>query len=267
MSKKYSRREILMGVGLVGAGTIACACSASALLGLWWLNQSPDTSPTQSLVTALATDSRPIIPQPPIISRASWGALPPNHDARNENGFYSADNPVGWRVYDVDRHNMYQTIIIHHAAFYEANDLDTLQEIQRVHRGNRGWADLAYHFLIGQNGLIYEGRDWQVRGTHVGSYNTGSLGICLLGNFMTQSPTVAQLNSTLSLIRWATDYFAPTHIASHREFNRQTLCPGDNLYAYMEQFVTASGLRLGNDGYIPPDEASACICCTCDTHI
>lgn len=267
--KKFSRREILIGMGLVGAATAACACSGSALLGLWWLNASPSepASTPIPLSTLQPTQIVPRIAKPPIVSRASWGGLPPNHAARNETGFYSEDNVNGWRIYDGEIQDAYQTVVMHHAAFYEADDLTTLIEIQRVHRDDRGWADVAYHYFVGQNGIIYEGRDLNVRGTHVRAYNTGSLGICLLGNFMSESPTVAQLNSTLSLIKWVSEHLALSHIASHREFNLETQCPGNNLYVYMEQFVEASGLILGTGGYIPPDEASACPCCTCDTVI
>lgn len=263
--KQLSRRELLIGMGLIGAATTACACSSAATLGLWLINQQK-TAPNNSINTPLQTVT-PRFTMPVTVSRTAWGALAPNHNATNENGFYSASNIEGWRVYDGDIQAAYQTVIIHHAAFYIDNDLETLAEVQSVHRNQRGWADVAYHFLIGQNGLIYEGRDWHVRGTHVGSYNTGSLGICLLGNFMTQTPTLEQLTSTLNLVNWASEFFALTHIASHRDFNPQTQCPGDNLFPYMDQFSRVSGLTLGIDGYIPPDEASACWCCACGNSI
>jgi hypothetical protein len=153
--------------------------------------------------------------------------------------------------------------LIHHSAFYENNDLETLLEVQAAHRNQRGWADIGYHFLIGKNGLIYEGRDWHVRGTHVETYNSGSLGICLLGNFMSQDPTIAQLDSTLALINWEAERLTLSHIASHRDFNPLTECPGDNLYFYLEQFAEASGLAIGIDGYIPPQASLPCFCCAC----
>lgn len=106
----------------------------------------------------IPTDS-PRFPMPAIVSRSNWGALPPDHRAQNENGFYSEDNVEGWRIYDGEIDGAYQSVIIHHAAFYEENDINTLLEVQSTHRNQRGWADVAYHFLVGQNGLIYEGRD------------------------------------------------------------------------------------------------------------
>lgn len=39
-------------------------------------------------------------------------------------------------------------------------------------------------FQIGGNGSIFEGRGWGIFGTHAPRYNSRSIGICLLGNFM-----------------------------------------------------------------------------------
>ena len=226
--KKISRRQFFIGAGILSSGTAACLCAGTAITGIAWLSQQ--SSPESATLTSSIPTQVPRFPMPPVVSRSSWGALPPDHSARNENGFYSNNNVDGWRIYDSEIDGAYQTVVIHHLAFYEENDIDTLLEVQSTHRNRRGWADIAYHFLVGQNGLIYEGRDWHVRGTHVETYNTGSLGICLLGNFMTQSPTAEQLNSSLALVKWAGERLNLSHIASHRDFNPQTQCPGDNLF-------------------------------------
>lgn len=39
-------------------------------------------------------------------------------------------------------------------------------------------------FQIGGDGSIFEGRGWGIHGAHVPKYNSRSIGICLLGNFM-----------------------------------------------------------------------------------
>ncbi len=258
-----SRRKFLIGMGVLGSGIGACVCGGMTSAGLLWFSSQPRPDlPTLVPASPIPTQS-PRFEQPPIISRNSWGALAPNHNASNENGFYSDDNVDGWRIYGDELNTAYQTVVIHHSAFYEDNDINTLLEVQTAHRNQRHWADVGYHFLIGKNGLIYEGRDWHVRGTHVETFNTGSLGICLLGNFMREAPNVNQLNSTLALINWGSERLQLTHIATHRDFNPRTQCPGDNLYPYLEQFASASGLSIGTDGYIAPQDTSACYCCGC----
>lgn len=253
-NKALSRRNFLIGAGVLGAGATACACGVLTSAGLLMLDKPPPP-----ILPTLAP-ATPRFQQPSIITRADWGALEPNHNASNENGFYSERNINGWRVYESDLAEVYQTVVVHHAAFYENTDFDTLLAVQSVHRNQRRWADIGYHYLIGKNGLIYEGRDWSVRGTHVERYNTGSLGICLLGNFMETAPEVNQLNSALALINWLGERLQLSHIASHRQFNPQTQCPGDNLQAYIEQFATSSGLTIGIEGYIPPSDSTSCGC-------
>jgi N-acetylmuramoyl-L-alanine amidase len=38
------------------------------------------------------------------------------------------------------------------------------------------WDDIAYNFLIGENGLVYEGRGWTYVGAHRSGYNNRSIG-------------------------------------------------------------------------------------------
>lgn len=251
---KLSRRNFLLGIGVLGSGAAIGACGGLFAANTLLRNQAQADSPNPTAI--------PRFQQPSIISRSDWGALPPNHNAWGERGFYP-DNWGGWRIYEDDLAAAYQTVVIHHSAFYEEDDLATMLEVQDMHRNRRNWADVAYHFLVGKNGLIYEGRDWHVRGTHVAQYNSGSLGICLLGNFVQESPSEAQLASTLALVNWASERLQLTHIASHRQFNPQTQCPGDNLVPYLEQFAAPTGLTIGTDGYISPNASASCPCCDC----
>ena len=257
-----SRRQFLLGMGLLGAGALTCGG-----LGLSGMILSSDKAtpspipPTAEVIVRLNTPV-PRYQRPTTIPRDTWGALPPDHTAPNEKGFYSDDNREGWRIYEGNLEDIYQTILIHHSAFYEGTDLQTVRTVQQEHFVDRGWADIGYHFCVGQTGIIYEGRDWNVRGTHVEGYNTGTLGICLLGNFMQEQPTDAQLQSTLALINWAAERLTMSHIASHRHFNPLTECPGDNLYIYMGQFAAVAGLELGTGGYVAPNDGIFCPCCS-----
>ncbi len=200
-----------------------------------------------------------------IVSRGEWGALPVDHSARNENGLYrKGGNPYGWYVYPAPLRESYQTLVIHHSAVYEADGPATLSEIQRLHRDDRGWADVGYHFMVDKDGTIYQGRDLTARGAHTAGFNTGSAGICLLGDFRFEAPSKDQLDAALALIRWLVELLSPTHLAGHQQFNPATICPGPFLAAQMEGLSRAAGLRFGIDGYRPAaDAADGCGCCTC----
>jgi hypothetical protein len=256
-----SRRQFLLGIGLLGAGALTCGGFGLSAMLLKGATPSPSPIPPTAEVLVHLNTPEPRFQRPTTISRDVWGALPTDHTAPNEYGFYSEDNPEGWRVYEGNLEDIYQTIVIHHSAFYEETDLQTVRTVQQEHLTERGWADIGYHFCVGKTGIIYEGRDWNVRGTNVEGYNTGTLGICLLGNFMREEPTEVQLQSTLAMINWSAERLTMSHIAAHRQFNPQTECPGDYLYIYMGQFAAVAGLELGTDGYVAPDGAF-CPCCS-----
>lgn len=44
--------------------------------------------------------------------------------------------------------------------------------------------NLIHSFLIGNDGVIYEGTGWYVRGAHTYGYNQNGTGIAFIGNFM-----------------------------------------------------------------------------------
>jgi len=262
--RQFSRRDFLTLLGLSVGGTVATGTCAT-ISALLWRGRDNDPSPTP--ITLLVPEDT--VSRPTMVSRDQWDASSVNHSATNERGFYSTTNPEGWRVYADALTDAYQTLVIHHSVIYGDNDLDTVRDIQRTHQQDRGWADVGYHYLVGRAGEIYIGRDLQARGTHVQGFNTGSVGVCLLGNFMEIAPTEAQINATLMLSMWLADHLALTHLAGHRTFSDGTVCPGDNLVPYLADFAQSTGLLQGKDGYIPLDETDeqACTCgCTPDAH-
>lgn len=236
-----SRRQLLLGLGAVALGGA----------GIAWGGITLRTRQLAEETRIIVTDPTPD-PAPPIIDRATWGALPPDHNAPNERGFYSALNPGGWRVYEGALADVYRTVVIHHSVVYEATPARTLAAIQTLHRQTRGWADVAYHYFVSQAGDIYEGRALDVRGAHVAGHNTGSVGVCLLGDFTQSYPTIDQLASTQALLRWLTTTLDLTHLAAHRDFNDWTECPGQHLLDRLETLADDVGLQIGTDGYVAP---------------
>lgn len=171
------------------------------------------------------------------------------------------------------QHSKITHLIVHHTA--TANDAKDWPAMVRCiwnfHAYTNGWRDLGYHFLIDPNGVIYEGRAGgeNVIGSHFSCANTGTVGIAMLGNFMTEAPTPKArqsleilLNRECAKLRLkpeAITYHASTRlklpvIAGHRDANDAkvmsvcagTKCPGDKLYALLP------GIRAGikNIGFI-----------------
>jgi len=115
-----------------------------------------------------------------------------------------------------------------------------LRQIQSYHF-SRGWCDVGYHLLIGNDGRIYQGRPENKRGAHAGSgNNTGNVGISFVGSFMTELPNAAMLEAGARAIAGvAEEWNIPIdrdHVFGHRQM-RSTSCPGDALYAHLETLV------------------------------
>lgn len=128
-----------------------------------------------------------------------------------------------------------ERLTIHHTA----SRLDTntraphhVRGHQRFHQRDRGWPDLAYHFVIDVNGHIYEGRPLWARGDTGTTYDpTGHFLVCCEGNFDQQDPSSAQVASLVAMLAWASREFAvdPATMRGHRDL-AATSCPGANLY-------------------------------------
>jgi len=265
-NKAVSRRAFLTIAGAAGGALAAsCACGTAVGLGLLLRNRNAGEDERVVYVTATPENLR----YPGMVNRAAWGAKSPNNTALFEFGLYSDGFTNGWRVYTDDLREVNNTVVVHHSVVYSGDDLSTVQEIQRLHQEDRSWADVGYHYMVGQNGVVYEGRPVNVRGVHVGGYNTGTIGVCLLGNFVEIQPTQVQITAASQLIQWLATRFDLTHLDGHKSFNDGTQCPGDNLLLYLPAFATNAGLTVGTDGYIDPatatETASACECGCC-TH-
>ncbi|TKC34377.1 hypothetical protein EI555_000421, partial [Monodon monoceros] len=68
---------------------------------------------------------------------------------------------------------------------------------------NTGWCDVAYIFLVGDNGRVYKGVGWNIQGMHAQGYNSVSLGLAFFGNKLGSRPSPASLSAAEDLIFYA----------------------------------------------------------------
>lgn len=173
---------------------------------------------------------------PVIISRAEWGAEPPDPQLQN---------PMSREVFN--------TVVVHHSAMalYEGP-----REIQYAHMHERGFLDIGYHFVLDGRGRIYEGRDLAVHGAHVREHNAGTLGIVLMGNYEELTPSAEQVDRLKWLVRELMQHHPLTHLAGHGDLlPGKTLCPGKHLEPLLPALAAELGLRFGAGGYLGPEPA------------
>lgn len=136
---------------------------------------------------------------------------------------------------------------IHHSGFSKPWDDDGWRKtedmvayIREFHSGSgksqRGWADIAYHFVIDRAGRVWQGRPLAYQGAHARGHNQHNLGICVLGNFELQRPSAAQCTALTLFTRFLRDvYQLPVdRMFTHGELVK-TDCPGKKMQEYVNR--------------------------------
>eukprot|EP00057_Strongylocentrotus_purpuratus_P027399 XP_011681873.1 PREDICTED: uncharacterized protein LOC100892590 [Strongylocentrotus purpuratus] len=177
---------------------------------------------------------------PRIVSRVEWGAR-----TAVETEPLSVPTPY---------------LVIHHTDTSECNNtedcVNAVRGIQNYHMDTNGWWDIGYNFLIGGDGLVYEGRGWDNNGAHAREYNSYSIGLAMIGAYSSKLPTSVMLEQLdwfidCVLIRAKLD---PCYtLYGHRQAV-STLCPGETFYEYLQdndhwRFTNDS---IGNPNHITP---------------
>lgn len=92
-------------------------------------------------------------------------------------------------------------LVVHHTAIQNTGDDrpsdEKMRALYEMHANGRGWGDIGYHYVIGDDGKIFEGKaggDYVVGG-HVYCGNVGTIGVAMMGNFDVEKPTQAQMRS------------------------------------------------------------------------
>ena len=103
--------------------------------------------------------------------------------------------------------------IVHHTA--GSNNYGPLQSaaivkgIELYHVKGNGWKDIGYNFLIDRYGQVFEGRyggmDRNVIGAHAGGFNTGSVGVAVMGNYSSVPISATAERSLVKLLAWRLD--------------------------------------------------------------
>ncbi len=131
-------------------------------------------------------------------------------------------------------------ITLHHQgeSFPKGKDpIQYLRNLQKWSRTAKNWIDIPYHYVIDLDGKIYEGRNINYAGDTNTEYDpTGHVLIEVVGNFEEVEPNEQQLRAAVQTMAWlAKKYSVPVDsIRAHKDYSTKTVCPGKNLYQYIE---------------------------------
>ncbi len=180
-------------------------------------------------------------PLPPgVVSRSAWGARATGACGTGHNPNY---------------------LTVHHTATPNNDSMSAaarMRQMQAFHIDNRGWCDLGYHYSVGIDGRVYEGRNPDRTGAHVGDHNTDNVGISVVGTFVNFNPRESQLSALTDISRWVVNrYDIPkrrSNIRGHNEWSGHTsnACPG-----LLRPFLPTLVERLIGPTPPPPPPASS----------
>ncbi|MEX2210272.1 MAG: N-acetylmuramoyl-L-alanine amidase [Gaiellaceae bacterium] len=226
----------------------------------FYVSSLPERVPPRTVSAAAA---------PAIVPRLSWGA---NESIRRASPSYA---------------DAVRLAIVHHTAgsssYTRAESAAIVRGILIYHvQGNR-WNDLGYNFLVDKYGQVFEGRyggmERNVIGAHAEGFNTGSVGVAVIGTYGAAGISAAAREALVSLLAWRLDvaHVNPLStltaisggnerfprgvpvflraVAAHRDTGL-TECPGDALYAQLNELAGETS-RTGLPKLYAPDVRGA----------
>jgi hypothetical protein len=160
--------------------------------------------------------------------------------------------------------------LVHHTVnantYTCSQSASIVRGIEVYHVKGNGWNDIGYNFLVDKCGQIFEGRyggiDKNVVGAHSQGFNTGTVGISVIGTYTATGISAAARRSLVSLLAWRLDvaHVDPLSIvdftsggnskfragvpvrlraiSGHRD-TYFTECPGNALYAQLPSIAAA----------------------------
>lgn len=174
-------------------------------------------------------------------------------------------------VWPIAKTKRVEKIVIHHTAWEykdEQDDASIVRWIYYYHAITRGWWDIWYNYLVWRDWKVYEWRAWwdYVVWAHALWNNNSTVGVSVMGNFMTQTLSSAQrawidyvleyletkywinINKTSIWHKECSDSscllkdFSVSNLVWHRDV-WYTSCPWDNLYPILSE------IRLNEEQY------------------
>ena len=149
---------------------------------------------------------------PPLVSRSVWGA---------NLGLQNGTIYKGTATYTSVTH-----LIVHHSAGpnSSSNWAATVASIFDFHVNSNGWSDVGYNYLIAPDGTLFYGRGGglNVIGAHYCAKNGNTMGVCMMGNYMTVAPTDTAWRTLEKLFAWKAveSNINPTNYAPLRECSK-----------------------------------------------
>ncbi len=161
-------------------------------------------------------------------------------------------------------------ITIHHTATPTNDSISVearLRQIESEMVFGRNFCGMGYHFIVGQNGKVYEGRPRARVGAHAKGANTNNIGISFMGNYQGALPSAQMREAGATILKMVADEYGIAlnrqKVKGHRQVGvTVTDCPGHAMYGHLEAFIDMAKNGTGpidDDPIGEPDCSSATV--------
>jgi len=136
--------------------------------------------------------------------------------------------------------------LVVHCSATPNNENLTAADIHKMHLGF-GWHGIGYHYVIGRDGTLEQGRPEYWIGAHVFGFNPESLGVCLIGR---DHFNEAQFETLAKLLRSWRERYRYALICGHCDFEyTEKTCPNFDV----ADWCAARGIATeAYGGSVPP---------------
>jgi hypothetical protein len=143
-----------------------------------------------------------------------------------------------------------ERITLHHqgVVWRQGSDVEAyLRRLQKWSRDAKSWADIPYHYIVSMEGRVYAARPEHIPGDTNTEYDpSGHLLVMLMGNFEEQEVTAEQWSATVAFVaeRMRRHSLGLETLGTHRDYSKQTTCPGRNLLSRITPLRSEVAQRL-----------------------
>jgi hypothetical protein len=158
----------------------------------------------------------------------------------------------------MSEHDTLKEAFVHHTTNADAEWVDDLESQKRAMRATeafhmdvRGWSAIGYSFVVFQpyggleNARVFQGRPTKFVPAAQEGHNTGTVPICVFGNFQADDQVKAEtVTAICRVIRWVEQHHDGSlqKVGGHRDVG-QTTCPGNSLYSKLDEIARRTDLR------------------------
>ena len=234
-------------------------------------SSSPVINLGKSSMEFIDSTKGPSMPKPPgilekAINKLGWNRSAqaagdsPRIYSRQEWGCPEANGTPDWQP---EYRPLHRVIVHHTVTATDGDSFAAMRAIWQYHRYSNGWGDIGYNYAVDKWGNTFQGRysdpkevdrqKGEVVGGHAYGNNYGTVGIAALGTYTGINPSndtmyalarIAAYKAAPYKFNPAYDNWFGHQLIGHRNVG-QTACPGEQLYARLQELRNLTNIYYG----------------------